>query len=173
MRLVHECDVRAPAAAVFALGVEIEAWPALDPAYRWCRILDRGGNRTVFEMAGNIRGWPARWTARQDLFPDDRRIVFTHVRGLTTGMQVAWDIRDGGAGSTLRITHDFTLRWPLIGTPASQWIVGPIFIDWIARRTLSAVKRAAESRPNPTDSADDPAASNRPGSDGTEKEVTE
>lgn len=144
MHLVHECAVRAPADVVFALGAEIERWPALDPAYRWCRILDRNGSQTLFEMAGNIRGWPGRWTARQHLFPQEGRIVFAHVRGLTTGMQVVWDIRDGAGGSNLRITHDLTLTWPLIGTLVSNWIVGPIFIDWIARRTLTAVRRAAE-----------------------------
>ena len=144
MRTVHETAVRAPAGAVFAIGAEVERWPQLDPAYRWCRILTRDPDRTVFEMAGNIRGWPGRWTASQELSRTDGRIVFTHLRGLTRGMRVVWQIDHAAAGSRLRITHDFRLRWPVIGRPVSDWIIGPVFIDWIARRTLRAVQRAAE-----------------------------
>lgn len=144
MRTVHEADIRASAAAVFQIGAAVERWPDLDPAYRWCRILERTGDRTVFEMAGNIRGWPGRWTALQELFPADRRIMFTHLRGITTGMQVAWDIHDHGPAAHLRITHELALDWPVIGRMVSDRIIGPIFIDWIARRTLSAVQRAAK-----------------------------
>src|SRR3990170_375835 len=136
MHTVHETTIHAPPAAVFGIGVDIERWPALDPAYRWCRILERDDTRTVFEMAGNIRGWPGRWTAVQERFPGDRRIVFTHLRGITTGMRVAWDIRDAGQAGVLRITHELALQWPLIGPVVSDRIIGPIFIDWIARRPL-------------------------------------
>lgn len=159
MHTVHETTIHAPPAAVFGIGVDIERWPALDPAYRWCRILERDDTRTVFEMAGNIRGWPGRWTAVQERFPGDRRIVFTHLRGITTGMRVAWDIRDAGQAAVLRITHELALQWPLIGRMVSDRIIGPIFIDWIARRTLRAVRRAAESRTHLAGTSSDPAAS--------------
>ena len=36
------------------------------------------------------------------------------------------------------------MRWPLVGRAISDLIVGPVFIDWIARQTLSAIKQAAE-----------------------------
>lgn len=144
MHLVHVGAIHASAAAVFGIGAAVERWPLLDPVYRWCRVLERAGTRTVFEMAGNIRGWPGRWTAVQELFPDEQRIVFVHLRGITTGMRVEWDIRNAGQATRLQITHDFTLRWPVIGRLASDWIIGPIFIDWIARRTVSAMQRTAE-----------------------------
>jgi ribosome-associated toxin RatA of RatAB toxin-antitoxin module len=147
MRTVHEAAIRADPGVIFRIGADVERWPDLDPAYRWCRILERTGPHTVFEMAGNIRGWPGRWTALQELFPTDRRIVFTHLRGITTGMRVEWALTDDGPATTqLRITHELSLPWPLVGRIVSSGIVGPIFIDWIARRTLSAVQRAAESR---------------------------
>ncbi len=145
MHLVHEAGVRASAAAIFEIGAAVERWPQLDSAYRWCRILERTADRTVFEMAGNIRGWPGRWTAVQELIPVDHRIVFVHVRGLTRGMRVEWSMSEDGPATRLRITHELQLRWPLIGRIVSNRIVGPIFIDWIARRTLSAVRRAVEN----------------------------
>jgi hypothetical protein len=146
MHLVHEGSILARAEVVFGIGADVERWPNLDAAYRWCRILERTGPHTVFEMAGNIRGWPGRWTALQELFPADRRIVFTHLRGITTGMRVEWVLSNDGPPTRLRITHDLELPWPVVGRVVSSRIVGPIFIDWIARRTLSAVRRAAESR---------------------------
>ncbi|HEY3246976.1 MAG TPA: SRPBCC family protein [bacterium] len=145
MRTVHEAELHAGTAEVFQIGAAVERWPLLDPAYRWCRILERTAGRTVFEMAGNIRGWPGRWTAVQELFPREGRILFTHLRGITTGMRVEWRLRANTAGSRLEITHELTLAWPVIGNAVSELIIGPIFIDWIARRTLHAVQRATES----------------------------
>jgi ribosome-associated toxin RatA of RatAB toxin-antitoxin module len=158
MKTVHDANVHASAEWVFGIGADVERWPELDPAYRWCRILERAGTRTIFEMAGNIRGWPGRWTALQELFPGDRRILFMHLRGITTGMQVEWSLQQEGPVTRVRITHQLELRWPLIGRAVSNRIMGPIFIDWIARRTLSAVQRAAESRTNLAGSSDDTAA---------------
>jgi hypothetical protein len=37
------------------------------------------------------------------------------------------------------------MRWPLIGRLVGDWIVGPVFIDFIARKTLRAVQARAEA----------------------------
>ena len=146
MRTVHEAVIRAAPEAVFALAADVEAWPALDPAYRWCRVLARDGTTTLFEMGGRIRGWPARWTARQERFPAEGRIRFTHVAGITRGMVVEWLLRPHGRGTHVAIHHDLVMRWPLVGRAVSDLIVGPIFIDWIAGRTLAGVRRTLEGR---------------------------
>ncbi len=144
MRTVHEAIVRATPEAVFALAADVERWPRLLGAYRWCRILDRQPQRTVFEMAGRIRGLPVRWTATQDRVLAERRIVFRHIRGITVGMVVEWRFAEDPAGVRVTLVHDLVMHWPLIGRLVSDLIVGPIFINWIATRTIQQVKLVAE-----------------------------
>lgn len=144
MHLEHEVVVRGSLDAIFAIATDVERWPELHPAYRWCRILDRHPRRLVFEMAGRFRGWPARWTAVQEQFPAEGRIEFRHLRGITTGMIVQWWLRPESDGVRVRLVHDLLLRWPLIGRLASDLVVGPIFLDWIASQTLNSVKREVE-----------------------------
>ena len=136
MRTTHDAVIRAAPEAIFALAADVERWPELDPAYRWCRVLERTSNTVVFEMGGRIRGWPARWRARQERFPTEGRILFRHLAGITRGMVVEWRLRpEPGNQTRVRIDHDFVMAWP---------IVGPVFIDWIARRTLRGVKQLLE-----------------------------
>jgi ribosome-associated toxin RatA of RatAB toxin-antitoxin module len=146
MRTVHEGVIPAHPQVVFDLVWNVEGWPVLDPAYRWCRVLDRAGGSVRFEMAGRIRGWPARWTA---VLTGDRLrgwVHFRHVEGLTAGMEVTWTLRPHPGGTHATLTHDLVLRWPLVGRVVSDLVVGPVFIDWIARRTLRAVAAAAAGR---------------------------
>lgn len=140
----HEALVSAAPDTIFALAADVERWPALHRAYRWCRVLARTPDGLVFEMAGRIRGWPARWTAVQERQPAARRLVFRHTKGITTGMWVAWSLHPQRGGTTITIEHQLVMRWPLVGRAISDLIVGPIFIDWIARQTLAAIKQAAE-----------------------------
>lgn len=144
MHLVHRTYIAAPCEAVFALARDIEAWPSLLRDYRWCRILERAPGRVTFSMGGWIRGWPARWTAVQEARPAHQRILFRHVGGVTTGMTVEWQFSPQGDGVDVALVHDLVMRWPLVGRWIGDWIVGPVFIDHIARRTLAAVKARAE-----------------------------
>ncbi len=144
MHTVHEATIQAAPETIFDLVAAVENWPLLDRAYRWCRILDRSQARIVFEMGGLIRGFPARWLATQERFPAQYRIVFHHIGGLTRGMYVEWALTPGTGGVRVVLTHDLVLRWPLIGPFASDLVIGPLFIDWIATRTMEQVKRVAE-----------------------------
>lgn len=153
MHLVHEIVMQAPLDAIFSLAADVERWPQLHPAYGWCRILERRPGGITFEMGGRIRGWPARWTAVQEQFPDDGRIVFRHIRGITTGMVVRWHLRPEPQGVRVQLVHDLVLRWPVIGRLASDLIVGPLFIDWIASKTLTSVKREVEQWVSPGESS--------------------
>lgn len=146
MRTRHEALIRATPDAIFALAADVEAWPALHPAYRWCRVLERGSGTVLFEMGGRIRGWPARWTARQERFPSEGRIVFRHTAGITRGMVVEWVLRQAPGGTWVSIHHDLVMTWPLVGRVVSDAIVGPVFIAWIAARTLEGVQRVLETR---------------------------
>ena len=145
MRTTHDALIRAAPEAIFALAADVERWPELHPAYRWCRVLERTPSTVVFEMGGRIRGWPARWRARQERFPAEGRILFRHLAGITRGMVVEWQLRPEPENQTrVRIDHELVMTWPLVGRLVSDVIVGPMFIDWIARRTLLGVKQLLE-----------------------------
>jgi ribosome-associated toxin RatA of RatAB toxin-antitoxin module len=145
MRTRHEALIQADPEATLALAADVERWPALHPAYRWCRVLERTPTTVLFEMGGRIRGWPARWRAFQERFPHEHRIVFRHVAGITRGMVVEWRLQPEGGGRTrLWIDHDLVMTWPVVGRLVGDVIVGPVFIDWIARRTLLGVKELLE-----------------------------
>ncbi len=145
MHTVHRTRIAAPFDAVFALARDVESWPRLLRDYRWCRVLERGPQRLLFSMGGWVRGWPARWTAVQEPRPDERRIAFRHLRGITRGMVVEWRFAPDGNAVEVELVHDLVMSWPLIGRLVGDLIVGPIFIDVIARKTLEAVKAQAEA----------------------------
>ncbi len=145
MHLVHRVQIAAPLDLVFGLARDVEGWSRLRPEYRWFHVLDRTPQALTFEMGGWIRGWPARWTAVQEPRLDQQRITFRHIRGITKGMCVEWRFSPSDDGVAVELVHDLVMRWPLIGRLVSDLIVGPIFIDFTARKTLQAVKAHAEA----------------------------
>ena len=58
---------------------------------------------------------------------------------------MAWTFEPNHTGWDVRIDHQLDLGWPLIGEFAAQLVIGPQFIEAIARRTLRRVKELAES----------------------------
>jgi ribosome-associated toxin RatA of RatAB toxin-antitoxin module len=145
VHLEHTVWVQAPREVVFEVALNVERWPQLVRAYRWCRVLERGPDRLTFAMGGWIRGWPARWVAVQER-EAPRRLSFRHIGGFTRGMTVEWRFEPVRGGTEVVLVHDFVLPWPVVGRLVSDRIIGPIFLDPIARRTLQAVKEEAERR---------------------------
>lgn len=131
---------------IFALASEVERWPELLPHYRWVRLLARDGDRRVVEMAATRDGVPLRWTSVQTLVPSERRILFVHVRGITRGMRVEWRIEPRGDGSVdVRIAHD--LRWPIGLGWVARHVIGTLFVERVAGKTLRRIKQIAEGSP--------------------------
>lgn len=145
MWVANRIVIRAPVERVYRLGAEVERWPALLPHYRWVRVLEARAAERVVEMACWRDRIPLRWTAVQRLEPEGPRILFRHVRGVTTGMEVAWRFRPVADGVEVRIEHELALRWPLIGPAAADRIIGPFFISNVAGKTLRRIKQLAEA----------------------------
>lgn len=137
--------IAAPLERVFALGAEIERWPERLPHYRYVRAVPDPEGRRRFAMGARRGRIPVSWEAIQEPDLAARRIGFRHTGGVTRGMEVAWTLAALDDGRIdVRIHHDLTLRWPLIGRWVADWIVGPQFIEPIARRTLRTIKAIAE-----------------------------
>jgi ribosome-associated toxin RatA of RatAB toxin-antitoxin module len=150
MITVDKARVRAGLARVFNAAKDVERWPELLPHYRWVRFRERRGEGGLVEMAawrpfaGGLR-WPTWWMSEMTIEPETPRICYRHVRGITTGMDVAWDFASERDGVLVTVTHWWEgPRWPLIGAPAADLVIGPVFVHGIASRTLAGIARASE-----------------------------
>jgi ribosome-associated toxin RatA of RatAB toxin-antitoxin module len=157
MSTVDERVVRAPLTTIFALAVDVEAWPQRLDHYRSVRFIDRrrDGGGTV-EMSANrpfgVVNWPTWWTSLMTvsrLQPGSgaslASIRFRHIRGITTGMEVEWAFEPVSTGMLVRIVHVWNgPAWPVIGDLAARAVIGPVFVHGIASRTLAGLARAAE-----------------------------
>src|SRR5439155_13473214 len=121
-------------------------WPALLPHYRYVRVREVRGRTRLLEMAARRDWLPVWWMAVQECSPDVPEIYFHHVRGITSGMDVLWRFTPSPEGVRVSIRHDLDLGWPLVGRPVADWIIGPLFVEYIAGRTLTRIKRLAEAR---------------------------
>jgi aromatase len=154
MRTEIGIDVAAPPERILALCGDVAAWPRLLPHYRAVRVQHRDGGRLVAQMVA-VRpigplGIPVTWRAEQwaeSSDPDDLRLRFRHVRGVTRGMDVTWHIRPTATGSRLTIEHDFRRSLPLLGDRFLPALVDRFFTRPIAGRTLARFKQLAEAAP--------------------------
>ena len=150
MITVDSRRVRAGLDRVFSAARDVERWPDLLPHYRWVRFRERRGAGGLVEMAawrpfGGPLRWPTWWMSEMTIEPGVPRILYRHVRGITTGMDVAWDFAAGDDGVLVTVTHWWDgPGWPLIGALAAEGIIGPVFVHGIASRTLAGLARAAE-----------------------------
>jgi ribosome-associated toxin RatA of RatAB toxin-antitoxin module len=157
MTTVDERLVRAPLARIFALSADVERWPLLLPHYRYVRFTDRrrdGGG--IVEMSAyrpfGLLQWPTWWRSRMAVVapgePGGPTVRYTHVAGVTTGMDVAWTFEEVAGGTHVRIVH----VWdgppvPALGPVAATLVIGPVFVHGIASRTLAGLADAAERQP--------------------------
>ncbi len=130
---------------IYLLASEVERWPERLPHYRYVRRLPSADGERRFAMGARRGRIPVRWEATQRLIPDERRIEFVHTGGVTRGMEVAWHFEPRAEGYEVSIEHHLDLGWPLIGGFAAERIIGPQFVEAIARRTLRRVKQLAEA----------------------------
>jgi ribosome-associated toxin RatA of RatAB toxin-antitoxin module len=156
MSTVDEQVVHAPLHAIFALAADVERWPALLPHYKYVRFTDRrsdgGGlvDMSAYRPFGIVR-WPTWWRSRMQVHAPGGAhapsIRFTHVAGVTAGMEVEWSFAPvpQGDGTHVRVVH----LWdgpavPVLGVTAATTVIGPVFVHGIASRTLAGLAARAE-----------------------------
>jgi ribosome-associated toxin RatA of RatAB toxin-antitoxin module len=145
-------DVAAPPERFFALARDVSRWPELLPHYRTVRVEARRGDRLLARMVA-VRPFgpipvPVSWRAEhwsESSDPDDLRLRFRHVRGVTRGMDVTWHIRRLPQGSRVTIEHEFRRPLPMVGPDVLPALVDRFFVRPIATRTLRTFKALAES----------------------------
>ena len=150
MRTVDRLVIRAPVLRVFAAASDVERWPELLAHYRWVRMLERRPGGGVVEMAAyrpfGPLNYPTWWVAEMEIDRAVPAVRYRHVRGITAGMDVEWQLVPQGDTTEVTIVHEWDgPRWPLIRRPAAEWVIGPVFVHGIASRTLAGIARAVEA----------------------------
>jgi ribosome-associated toxin RatA of RatAB toxin-antitoxin module len=148
--------MRADPDVIFRLAADVEAWPDILPHYRRVRVLRERGPRRLVEMAAHRDGFPVRWLAIQELHPGERRITFRHVQGITRGMEVAWTLTPTDEGVQVEIWHAFSPPWPLIPDALIHVVIGELFVENIAGKTLRCIREIAEAQARAATGRDSP-----------------
>jgi uncharacterized membrane protein len=144
MHTENRIEIHGDVRRIFQLAAQVDKWPDILPHHRSVRVLQRKKRRSTVEMAARRGRIPVSWTAVQEVYPYER-ITYKHIKGFTTGMEVAWSFTPGPASVQVVITHDFSLAWPVVGGFISRYIVGKLFVQSIAAKTLRHIKHTAES----------------------------
>jgi hypothetical protein len=74
-------------------------------------------------------------------------VRYSHVRGISRGMEVVWRLVPEGSATYVTIVHQWAgPAWPLLSRPAASWVIGPVFVHGIAARTLAGIARSLETK---------------------------
>jgi uncharacterized membrane protein len=150
MRTVDHLRIRAPLDRVFRAAADVEQWPSVLGHYRWVRMLERGDGHNLVEMAawrpfGPLK-YPTWWVSEMRIDHTTPAVYYRHVRGITRGMDVEWRLQAQQSETDVTIVHEWAgPPWPLIGSHAASWIIGPVFVKGIASRTLAGLARHVEA----------------------------
>lgn len=151
MKRIDERFVSAPAKLCFHVAADVERWPDILPHYRYVRFQAKygfGSGRVAMaawrDFGGPLR-YPTRWVSDMKADADAPIVRYAHVGGITRGMNVEWQFHPRDKGTLVRIIHVWKgPGWPLIGSLAADFIIGPHFVSAIAKRTLAGVGAEAE-----------------------------
>jgi hypothetical protein len=131
MRTVDRLLMRAPVDRVFRAAMDVEQWPVVVEMAAW-------------RPFGPLK-YPTWWVSEMWIDPNDGVVRYRHVRGITSGMEVQWQLHPVERGTEVTIVHDWRgPSWPLIGPAAASLVIGPVFIHGIASRTLAGIARHVE-----------------------------
>ena len=152
MITVDEHVAAAPPDVCFEVGADVERWPDILPHYRFVRFHRKDAfaagrvEMSAFRDFGPLR-WPTWWVSEMTCDAAAPEVRYTHVGGITKGMDVIWSFHRQAGGTLIRIVHEWRgPAWPLIGGFAANRVIGPHFVSFIAGRTLAGVAAEAERR---------------------------
>ena len=149
MHTVDTIAIASTPEVVYHLASDVEHWPDILPHYRWVRVVGTlGPAECIVEMAARRDVIPVWWRSLMRCYPEEHRIVYKHIGGATTGMDVEWTIVPTAGVTRARITHDIHLPWPIIG-PVTAFVMCDAFVSYIANKTLHGIAAAAERTSGP------------------------
>lgn len=156
MYTIDEIGMEAPVRTCFRAAADVESWPEILPHYRWVRFQRKDGfGKGRVEMAARRDfgplPYPVWWVSEMTIDEARPAVIYRHVDGITTGMDVVWTFEPDGAGGThVRIVHEWSSgpAWPLPSAARlaiADRIIGPVFIHHVASRTLAGIRARVQS----------------------------
>lgn len=151
MHTANEVIIHAPVDIVYELAGNIERWPLLLEHYRYVKVLEdleRSDEKQVriVKMSATRTGIPTSWTSIQEMYPGRREVRYRWINGIPKGMEVVWRIEPLAEGVRVTIDHDLEQpRWRWLDLPLARYIMGHVFIEYVAGQTLAGMKRHAEA----------------------------
>jgi ribosome-associated toxin RatA of RatAB toxin-antitoxin module len=143
VRTENSILIKAPLDIIFETTSNLLLWPKVLPHYRWIRILKAGDDWLIVKMAAR-RGWfPIQWTSRFQVDLKRHELHFEHLKAFTRGMEVRWTYTNTPEGVLVTISHDLN-RASALGRWFAQYVLGEMFIQPVATRTLSRFKQYLE-----------------------------
>ncbi|MFC9975256.1 aromatase/cyclase [Spirillospora sp. NPDC127200] len=145
----HRITVSAPAREVYDLIADVTRWPRIFPPTVHAEQLRLHGRQETIRLWATANGQVRTWTSRRRLDPDGLRVAFRQEAAPppAASMGGQWIIEPlpGGAGSLVRLTHDFAA---LGDDPEGvEWISQAV--DRNSEAELAALKGAAERDGSP------------------------
>ncbi len=137
---------------IYALAADIQDWPSLLPHYQYVVVEESGERRKTALMGATRDGFPVKWRCVQELVPEERRILFRHIGGITKGMEVEWTIEPVPEGVRVTIYHALSYPIPVLGPLFAEYIVGRLFVHNIAGKTLKCIQEKVETETVETES---------------------
>ena len=130
---------------IYQLAADLQDWPLILPHYRYMHIREQSERHKVADFGASRDGFPVKWSARQELFPEEGRITFKHIKGITRGMWVEWRLEKQADRVLVTIDHQLTYNVPLFGPLFAKYVVGYLFVHNIAGKTLRCIKKRVET----------------------------
>lgn len=147
MDIENSVVIKGSADRIYAYAADVERWPIILSHYRQVTI-EEPGDRDRLVCMHCVRDfgllhWPCKWRARQELLPEEGRILYTHVSGPAKGMKVEWLLKDGPEGVRTTIVHGLA-SGSALRRLFDKALLGPLFVRAIASQTLATIKRLVE-----------------------------
>ena len=153
MKTDNSLTIRGDLDLIYSYASAVERWPEILPHYRSVRVLETGPGERLVSMhcvrAFGFLHWPCKWRARQELRPEEGRILFSHISGPARGMRVEWLLRRIPGGVQTTIQHRLNSGRHVLARLYWDRIVGPLFVQSIAQRTLTCIKSLVEVEVQP------------------------
>ncbi|MFF2479420.1 SRPBCC family protein [Paenibacillus sp. NPDC058071] len=148
MYTYNETTMRCSPEIAFRYASEVEKWPELLSHYRSTFFYEGNGRQGgVVEMAA-VRpfpffNWPVWWRSEMKVDEPGRRVLYTHTRGVTKGMEVEWRLVPEGE-SSVKVSIKHVWNEPPFGRRRIARLIGAWFVYVIAQRTLNGLRLQAE-----------------------------
>lgn len=144
MHCVIRATIPGTLADVLAVATPVERWALLLPNYQWVRYHGRSGQGTVIQFAAWRGLLPVRWTAEQIVFAGEGRIVYRHLRGLTSGMWSEWRLTQAAGAVDVTVSHSWQPSWPVIGEVFAS-LACSLWVAPLTAATLAGLTRVVRS----------------------------